>query len=89
MEYSDLGHAFTENIKIMSIHLCKWSDSLVVTLTNNKSSIPGSKLGRNLFLYNYQISFFFKLILFVYFALSCDELYVFDLYLVAFVFNIP
>ena len=42
---------------------------------------PGSKLGRNLFLYNCQIAFIFKLILFVYFTSSCDELYIIHLYL--------
>ena len=66
MEYSDLGHAFTENMKIMSIRLCKWSDSLVVYLTTYKSSMPESKLGRNLFFYIiFKLLSFFKLILFV------------------------
>ena len=31
VEYSDFGHAFTENMKILSIRQCKWSDSLVVS----------------------------------------------------------
>ena len=30
MKYSDIGHAFNRTMKIMSIHLCKRSDSLVV-----------------------------------------------------------
>ena len=28
-EYSGLGHAFNRNMKIMSIHECNWSGSLV------------------------------------------------------------
>ena len=48
-------------------------------MTTYKSSIPGSKLGSNLFLYNCQIAFCFKLILFIYFTSSCDELYIFHL----------
>ena len=31
MKYSDVGHAFTEHMKINFIHLCKCSDDLVVT----------------------------------------------------------
>ena len=50
-------------------------------------------LDRNLegtfFIDNCQIAFFFKLIFFVYFTSSCDELYIFHLYLAAFVFIIP
>ena len=30
MKYSDLGHAFYVNMKMMSIHKCKMSGSLVV-----------------------------------------------------------
>ena len=89
MEYSDLGHAIIENMKIMLIRKCKWSDSLVVSrlLTNQ------AYLDRNLevsFLYNCQIAFFFKLmhVLFLCFTSSCDELYIFHLYLAALVFII-
>ena len=31
MKYSDVGHAFTEIMKIISMYYCKWTDSLVVT----------------------------------------------------------
>ena len=74
MEYSDLSHAFIENMNILSIVnvnglIAYWLDE--------------AYLDRNLegtFLYNYQIAFFLKLILFVYFTSSCDELYIFHLY---------
>ena len=39
-------------------------------------------------MYNSQIAFFFKLILFLYFTSSGDELYIFHLYFAAFVFII-
>ena len=31
VKFSDLACAFTENMKIMCIHQCKWSDGLVVS----------------------------------------------------------
>ena len=90
MEYSDLGHAFTENMKIMSMRSCKWSDSLVVSLLlTNQAHLVRNLDGTYFFLSNCQIVFFFKLILFLYFTSSCDELYIFDLYLAAFVLITP
>ena len=89
VEYSNLGHAFTKNMKIMSIRLCNWFDSLVVSgLLPNQAYLDRNLEGT--FLYNCQIAFFFKLILFVYFTSSCDELYIFHLYtLAAFAIIIP
>ena len=49
-------------------------------MTTYKSSIPGSKLGRNLFYIIVKLLSVFKLILFVYFTPSSDELYIFHLY---------
>ena len=37
----DLAHVFTENVNILSIHLYKWSDGLVVS-----QHIPGSNPGK-------------------------------------------
>ena len=88
MEYSDLGHAFTENMKIISIRECKWSDSLEVSLLLTNQAYLGRDL-EGTFLYNCQIAFFFNLIFFVYFTSSCDELHNFHLCLAAFVIIIP
>ena len=88
MKYSDLGHAFNSNMKIMSIHECKCPGSLMARwqLTDQ------AYLDRNLempFFMNCQIaSFFLNLRLFLYFTPSRGELYIFYLYLVAFIFII-
>ena len=87
MKYSDLGHAFNRHMKTMSIRECKWPGSLVVRwqLTDQ------AHLDRNLeklFLCNSQIASFLNLRLLLNFTSSRGELYIFHLYLVAFIFII-
>ena len=72
---------FNRTMKIMSIHECKWSGTLVVRwqLTDQ------AYLDRNLEKILYLILFFKSKILFLYFTSSRGELYIFRLYLVAFI----
>ena len=44
MKYSNLAHAFAENMKLLSIHLSKCSDGLVVILFGSRSHIIGLNL---------------------------------------------
>ena len=64
MKYSDLGHAFNRNMKIMSIHECKFSGSLMVRWQLKDLAY----LDRNLekpFYYNIQIASVSKLVFYV------------------------
>ena len=61
MKYSDLGHAFNRNIKIMSFHKCKWSDSLVVRWQLTVQAYLDRNLEKAFFIYNCQIDLFFNL----------------------------
>ena len=70
---SDLGHAFDRNMKIMSIHECKGSDSLVVRWQLTDQAYLQRNL-ENPFLYNCQIASFLNSKLFLYFTSSRDEL---------------
>ena len=95
MKYSDLGHAFHRNMKIMLIHECKKSGSLVVRW----QLIEKAYLNRNLEKPFWDIHVIVKLHLFflnsrvfLYFTSSRGKLYIFHLYfagyLVAFIFII-
>ena len=89
MKYSDLGDAFNRYMKIKSIQECNWSGSLMVRWQLTDQAF----LDRNLqmhFLYtcNCQMASFLDLRLFLYFTLTPDELYIFHLYLIVFIFII-
>ena len=76
-------------IKIMSINEFKWSGSLVAKVGAYSSSLPGSKLGKAFFYKKAKLHLFFLTKrLFLYFTSSRCELYIFYLYLVAFIFLI-
>ena len=75
-------------LKVLSSILCDL-DPKVKALGQKGGICDGVPSTSALVIYNCQIAFFFKLILFVYFTSSCDELYIFHLYLAAFVFIFP
>ena len=91
MKYSDLGHAFNRNMKIMSIHKYKWSDSLVVRW-HLQIKPTGIKTWKSLFYTIVQLHPFLKIkIVLIYFTISrggTGGLHIFQLYLVAFIFII-
>ena len=66
VKHSDLGHAFNRNMKIMSIHLYKWSDSLVVRWQLIDQANLESKLGKAFLIYNIAFVFKFKIVLIFY-----------------------
>ena len=88
MKYSDLDHAFTKIIKMMSILKSIWPDSLVVSSQFDTYSLVVSSqfdtyhtyldriLGRKTF-YDCQM-YAFKSKLFTYFMPSYDYLYIFS-----------
>ena len=81
MKYSDLGHAFNRNMKIMWIHECKWSDSLVVMWQLTDQAYLDQNLEKPfLIIVKLHLSFFFNLRLFLYFTSSRGELYIFHMY---------
>ena len=75
----------TRNMKIMSFHECKWSGSLVVRWQLTDQAYLDQNLEKHFFIYNCQIA---SLIFLVYIMSSRAELYIFHLYLVAFIFKI-
>ena len=71
MKYSDLGHAFNRNMKIMSIHEIKWSGSLVVTFVGGNLQIKPTwiETWKSLFFIIVKLHLFFfkfKIVLVVY-----------------------
>ena len=61
-KYSKLTYAFTENVKIMSVHLSKLPDGLVVNSLKTDRPYLYQISKKTYVLYNYQMyAFFFKI----------------------------
>ena len=81
MKYPDFSHAFNRKMKIISFHLCKWSDSLVVRWQFTDQAYLDRNLEKPLFLFYCQIASFFKFKIVLVFMSSRNEFYIFHLYL--------
>ena len=79
VKYSNLDHAFTRIIKIMSFLKSIWSDSLVVSSQFEKRSPkPGSNLWKGDFFMMSNVCILLKSKLFKYFMPPSDYLYIFS-----------
>ena len=84
-KYSDLGHAFNRNMKIMSIHEFKWSGSLVVRWQLTGQAYLDRSLEKPFYVI-VKLHLFLDLRLLLYYTSSRAKLYIFHLYIVAFIF---